>query len=64
NSNDKNRCMTWKTLNFDVVLVIETFGFRICFEFRISNFEFPDKLKINWLKNPVWFRLVRVMGGR
>jgi len=46
NSNDKNRNMTWKTLNFDVVLVIETFGFRICFEFLISNFEFPDKQKI------------------
>ena len=56
--------MTWKTLNFDVVLVIEAFGFRICFEFRNSDFEFPDKLKINWLKNPVWFRLARVMGGR
>ena len=38
--------MTWKTLNSDVVLVIETFGFRICFEFLISNFEFPDKQKI------------------
>jgi hypothetical protein len=38
--------MTWKTLNSDVVLVIETFGFTICFEFLISNFEFPDKQKI------------------
>jgi hypothetical protein len=45
--------MTWKTLNFDVVLVIETFGFRVLarlrrvnFEFLISNFEFPDKQKI------------------
>jgi len=44
--------MTWKTLNSDVVLVIETFGFRILarlrrvnFEFLISNFEFPDKRK-------------------
>jgi hypothetical protein len=47
NSNDKNRNMTGKTSNPDVVLVIETFGFRICFEFLISNFEFPDKQKIN-----------------
>jgi hypothetical protein len=45
--------MTWKTLNSDVVLVIETFGFRILarlgrvnFEFLISNFEFPDKQEI------------------
>jgi len=33
-------------LNPDVVLVIETFGFRTCFEFLISSFEFPDKQKI------------------
>jgi hypothetical protein len=45
--------MTWKNLSSDVVLVIETFGFRILarlrrvnFEFLISNFEFPDKQKI------------------
>jgi len=38
--------MTWKNLSSDVVLVIETFGFRICFEFLISYFEFPDKQKI------------------
>ena len=46
NSNDKNRNMTWKTLNSDVVLVIETLGFKIRFEFLISNFEFPDKQRI------------------
>ena len=46
NSNDKNRNMTWKTLQSDVVLVIETLGFKICFEFLISNFEFPDKQRI------------------
>jgi hypothetical protein len=45
NTNDQNRNITWKTLNSDVVLVIETFGFRIYFEFLISNFEFPDKQK-------------------
>jgi len=38
--------MIWKTFNSDVVSVIETFEFRICFEFLISNFEFPDKQKI------------------
>ena len=38
--------MTWNTLSSDVVLVIETFGFRICFEFRVSGFEFRDKHKI------------------
>ena len=37
NSNDKNRNMACKTLSSDVVLVIETFGFRICFEFWISD---------------------------
>ncbi len=42
--------MTWKTLNSDVVLIVETFGFRICFEFLISNFEFPDKQKIKYFK--------------
>jgi hypothetical protein len=46
NSNDKNRNMACKTLSSGVVLVIETFGFRICFEFLISNFEFPDKQEI------------------
>ena len=46
NSNDKNRNMTWKTLQSDVVLVIETLGFKIRFEFLISNFEFPDKQRI------------------
>ncbi len=35
--------MTCKTLSSDVVLVIETFGFRVCSEFLISNFEFLDK---------------------
>jgi hypothetical protein len=34
------------TLNPSVVLGIETFGFRVCFEFLISNFEFPDRQKI------------------
>ena len=29
--------MACKTLSSDVVLVIETFGFRICFEFWISD---------------------------
>jgi len=42
--------MTWKTLNSDVVLVIETFEFRICFEFLISNFGFPNRQKIKNLK--------------
>ncbi len=49
--------MTWKTLNSDVVLVIETFGFRICFEFLISNFRTSRKLKT---QKPAWFWLVRV----
>ena len=48
--------MAWKTMNSDVVLVIETFGFRICFEFLISNFEFPDKQNIKTQK-PVWLGL-------
>jgi hypothetical protein len=38
--------MTWKTLSTNAVLVIETFGFRIRFEFLISDFEFPDKQEI------------------
>ncbi len=40
--------MTWKALNSDVFLVIETFGFRICFEFRISE-QAEDQL----VNNPV-----------
>jgi hypothetical protein len=35
--------MACKMLSSDVVLAIETFGFRICFEFLISNFELPGK---------------------
>ena len=41
--------MTWKTLKSDVVLVIETFEFRIlaCIteagEFRVSDFEFTGQ---------------------
>jgi len=36
--NDKNRNMTWKTLNSDVVLVIKTLEFKISFGFLISDF--------------------------
>ena len=41
--------MTWKTLKSDVVLVIETFEFRILAriteagEFRVSDFEFTGQ---------------------
>jgi len=49
--------MAWKTLSSDVVLVIETFGFRICFEFLISNFRISRKSKT---QKPAWFRLIRV----
>jgi hypothetical protein len=49
-------------MNPGVVLVIETFGFRICLAFLISNFEFPDKQKtIN--SKADWFRFVRVRSG-
>jgi hypothetical protein len=60
--------MTWKTLNSDVVLVIETFGFRILsrrkrvsFEFRISSFRTSKKLNT---QKPACFWFVRVMGCR
>jgi hypothetical protein len=45
NSNDRNRIMPRGTFSNRFVLVFRTFGFRICFEFRASNFEFNNHFK-------------------
>jgi hypothetical protein len=36
-----------------LVLVIETFEFRVCFEFRYSDFEFPAAARADCLAIPV-----------
>ena len=51
NSNDRNKIMAWMKAKNGAVFVIEQFEFGVCFGFRISDFEFADKLKKNSQKS-------------